>query len=261
MQIIVLSRDNKKSIGAEDTQLPSKAYDNLTIIEVNVAPCSSEAKVKGGNTVPDNTLFNMGLDAASTNLVCISPPNVIFDPSAAGMLESQLLKKRVYELPYTLVVPVYYPLAGREGVEGDNGLNTADTSANRSSIINSGTRRTHKKGSDKMGVSTPAITESSEAITPAPLPYPSRDSTATQQTKQLLKPFHSSMSIGDALTDVAFNAKVHHPIFPLHTHSQLHSLLTTRNPLGDAAPDMHSHHLQSIRFHVLIKHYHTFKFV
>lgn len=184
--------------------------------------------------MPDNMLLNMGLDAASTNLVCISPPNVIFDPSAAGMLESQLRKKRVYELPYTLVVPVYYPPAGKGGVEGDNGLNTAETSANSSSINNGGTRRTHTRGSDKMGASTPAITESSEVTTPAPLPYPSRDSTATQQTKQLLKPFRSSMPRGDALTDVAFNAKVHHPILlcirilnctpssQLATHSVMH---------------------------------------
>ena len=218
LQIIVLSRDTDDSVmeGVQDAQLLSRAHDNLTILEVNIAPCTTEKR----NAIQDNMLLNMGLDVASTNLVCVSPSDVIFHPAAAGLLESHLLKKRISELPYTLVVPVYYTTSRKDDVEEISVINISDVSAVNSSSSSStynnssGVKRRDVNGTDKYNRddSTPTISAASDVTTPTHLPYPSLDPQARQQAKQLLKPFHSSQSSGDALTDVAFNAQVPHTL-------------------------------------------------
>ena len=59
---------------------------DLTVIDVHVGSCEI---IKRG-FLPDKMLYNIGLDAASTDLVCVSPSNVVFGRSDAAMFEDQL---------------------------------------------------------------------------------------------------------------------------------------------------------------------------
>lgn len=65
----------------------------MTVIDVNIGSCVIiKDDVKRG-FLPDKMLYNIGLDAAFTDLVCVSPSNVVFGMSDAAMFEGQLAIK------------------------------------------------------------------------------------------------------------------------------------------------------------------------
>jgi hypothetical protein len=70
---------------------------DLTVIDVNIVSCAIiKENVKEG-FLPDKMLYNIGLDAASTNLVCVSPSTVVFERSDAAMFEGQLALTEIKE--------------------------------------------------------------------------------------------------------------------------------------------------------------------
>lgn len=84
---------------AEDHDTPSNTPRHMglgradvTVIDVDVTSCPviEEIMQKGQGFIPDKMLYNIGLDAASTDLVCVSPPDVVFSLSDAAVFEGQL---------------------------------------------------------------------------------------------------------------------------------------------------------------------------
>lgn len=97
---------------------------DVTVIEVDLASCmdninevSPEAPV-----LLDNLLFNIGIDASSTELICISPGGLEFDRDYISNVANEMIKasKQLNNQPSALILPVYSPkstLTEREKVE------------------------------------------------------------------------------------------------------------------------------------------------
>ena len=64
--------------------------NDLSVIDVNIGSCAIIKDNKNRGFLPDKMLYNIGLDATSTDLVCVSPSNVVFGMSDAGMFEKKL---------------------------------------------------------------------------------------------------------------------------------------------------------------------------
>lgn len=71
--------------------------NDLTVIDVNIVSCAIITDNIKRGFLPDKMLYNIGLDAASTYLVCVSPSNVVFGNSDAAMFESQLEIRNIEE--------------------------------------------------------------------------------------------------------------------------------------------------------------------
>lgn len=197
--------------------------ENLTVIEVATQSCAGvEGRVSNESSiapapVPDNMLYNIGLDSAGTDLVCLSPSNAIFHPSDALIFENQLKAQKVMkrigdELPIALVVPLYYALHwGREPTAGES---------DRNRTLNPGVRGKEGGVDQRGGQSRPlsqhgdaniTASSSSEALPSVHyFPYPSSHR-ASQQSKRLQKPFRATSSRPHStqdLVEVPFNAQV-----------------------------------------------------
>ena len=69
----------------------------------------------GRPVLPDHTLYNIGLDAAPTDLVCVSPPGMLFYPNDALSFQRQLTVTGSgsrwggleSKLPIAIVIPVF----------------------------------------------------------------------------------------------------------------------------------------------------------
>ena len=93
MVLAVTGEDHNTS----SNSLRQTGRDDLTVIDVEVGSCSViEANIKQG-FLPDNVLYNIGLDAASTDLVCVSPSDVVFGLSDAAMFEGQFAMRKGIE--------------------------------------------------------------------------------------------------------------------------------------------------------------------
>jgi hypothetical protein len=108
-----------------DTTLRPHRKD-LTVVEVDISDCMG----KGMNMIspeapvlPDKTLYNIGVDIALTDIVCIAPAGLLFDPEDGPIFERQLLHSgsrwgaEGSALPVAIVVPVFTPwgtMTGRE---------------------------------------------------------------------------------------------------------------------------------------------------
>jgi hypothetical protein len=199
--------------------------EDLTVIEVTTRSCAGvqDRALNGSSTapVPDNMLYNIGLDSAATDLVCLSPSNAIFRPSDALMFENQLkregtMKKGGDELPTALVVPLYYSLQGGEP-------SAWVTDSNRT--VDPGRSASVAGVNQRGGVSAPLsqdkdaeinASSSHEALSSVHyFPYPSRASNrASQQSKRLQKPFRTASSrpySTQDLHEIPFNAQVWKP--------------------------------------------------
>ena len=206
-------------------RIDSCSDDNLTVIEVTTGSCAGVHKSTSNGSsvtpVPDNMLYNIGLDSAATDLVCLSPSNAIFHPSDAAIYESQLkgkggTKRRGDELPIALVVPLYYALQTRtEGSVGVSDMNsTGDPGRTGSGDIGgvraSGGGSTLLSQYDATNINASSSFEALSSV--RYFPYPSRNNHRTsQQSKRLLKPFRPTSSqphTTQDLLEVPFNAQV-----------------------------------------------------
>jgi hypothetical protein len=97
---------------------------DVTVIEVDLASCmdninevSPEAPV-----LLDNLLYNIGMDASLTELICISPGGLEFDREYIKRVANEMIKasKQLNNQPPALILPLYSPkstLTDREKVE------------------------------------------------------------------------------------------------------------------------------------------------
>jgi hypothetical protein len=192
--------------------------EDLTVIEVTTRSCAGvqDRALNGSRIapVPDNMLYNIGLDSAATDLVCLSPSNAIFHPSDAPIFEKQLkregiMKKGGDELPTALVVPLYYFLQGGEPSAWVTDSNSTDDPGRSASVAG-----VNQRG----GVSAPLSQDKDapeELSSVRYFPYPSRASNrASQQSKRLQKPFRTTTSRSYSTQDlheIPFNAQVWQP--------------------------------------------------
>jgi hypothetical protein len=199
---------------------------NLTVIEVTTRSCAGvqDRSLNGSNItpVPDNMLYNIGLDSAATDLVCLSPSNVIFHPSDALIFENQLktegtMKKGGNELPTALVVPLYYALQGRKPSAGVGDSNSTDNSGSCGSVgmvtQRGGVSPLHPERWSGVNVNASSSPEALSSV--CYFPYPSHTNhRARQQSKRLQKPFRATSSQPNSrqnLHEVPFNAQVWQP--------------------------------------------------
>ena len=87
-----MTAEDLDTLGSTPRQMGLGRTDDVTVIDVDVTSCPviQENMRKRKGFLPDKMLYNIGLDAASTDLVCLSPPDVVFRSSDAAMFESQL---------------------------------------------------------------------------------------------------------------------------------------------------------------------------
>lgn len=210
--------------------------ESLTVIEVTMRPCkdTQEHKSNGLHVVPDNTMYNIGLDSAATDLVCLSPPSAIFQPLDSIIFESQLrghtaILDKIDELPTALVVPLYYALQGRKvHSTGDSHRNSTANSGGRLRGDEVSLRETGSAPLSRYRDAGANGSKSSEASSSANyFPYPSRTSLyASQQSKRLQKPFRVASSRHQGtkdLLEVPFNAEVLTALLQKLSDSVLHT--------------------------------------
>ena len=216
---------------------------DVTVIDVDVTSCPiiEENMRKGKGFLSDKMLYNIGLDAASTDLVCVSPHDVVFKLSDAAVFEGQLAvaeteeirktgeeekekirekeggeeRKEEVRVPKAIIIPVYYASASaRTHIHKKN-------SSSSSSMISdalAGGRHvggrmasTHPESSSPSNTDVQSATVTVTAVSAAhhgyedhiPFPFPSLSTPCgDQQSSKLLKAYIGT-SDGHRIDDVS----------------------------------------------------------
>lgn len=119
-KIVVLARMDAEL----DIQVTSHRQD-VTVIEVDMDSCAEKMNLISPEApvLPDNVLFNVGLDASPTDLVCISPGGLIFESNPlakAGFSHMSSSMSSPDAKAPAFVIPVFSPrstLTEREALE------------------------------------------------------------------------------------------------------------------------------------------------
>jgi len=111
--------------------------NDTTVVWVDLRPCQHAARGPfaeqqlSAPVLPDNALYNIGLDVAATDLVCLAPPGLVFQADAAPALRRQLWASGGRwgglggPLPVAIVVPTYVPRAALTPAEAREEANDA----------------------------------------------------------------------------------------------------------------------------------------
>ena len=234
-QVVVLAVTAKDRGSMRDYRRQTGRRD-LTIIDVEVGTCSViEENIKQG-FLPDKMLYNIGLDAASTDLVCVSPSDVVFRLSDAGVFAGQLAvgemkEKRkntevekkgeeeteeeggeVFHAPKALIVPVYYPRTHQRNQNSTESKSSKTLKGQHSDKGKDTMRQENISPSKADSQSVAATVTAGQRGHPIPFPSPTAPC-GEQQSSKLMKAYigpsdQQNLDDPEGLIKVSFNAKV-----------------------------------------------------